>query len=74
MSKLVLVSRKARKLFTVSASSAATRGHQASAASDVEMLQLERASLTCTGIKPSGRCRVIALAVAFGVLDIPRAR
>ena len=60
-------------MLTGSAFSAATWGHQASAVSDLQMLQLGRGSLACIGIKPSGRCRATALAVAFGVLGIPRA-
>lgn len=61
-------------MFSGSAYSAATWGHQASAVSDHQVLQLEKSALACTGIKPAGRCRAIALAVAFGVLGSPRAR
>ena len=74
ISELAIVSRRAKKLFTGSAFSAGTWGHQASAASALRVLQLERASLTCTSIKPYGRCRAIALAIACGVLGTSRAR
>ena len=74
ISKLAFTSRKARKLFTGSAFSVATWGHQGSAISNSKVVQLERHALACTGIKPAGRCRTLALLVAYGKLGTPRAR
>ncbi len=61
-------------MYNGSAYSASTWGHQAAAISELQIIQLEREALACTGIKPSGRCRAIALLVAFGLNATPRAR
>ena len=74
ISRLAKIVRKARKLFTGSAFSAATWGHQAAALSEAQLLDVERAALASTGITKEGRCRTIALLVAFGLLGPPRAR
>jgi hypothetical protein len=74
ISRLAVVSRKSRKLFNGSAFAMATWGHQGAGMSDNQILALERDALSCTGIKPAGRCRTLALLVAFGLLGTPRAR
>ena len=74
MSKIAKVSRKARKLFSGSACASSTWGHQASGFSDTNVVQLERDALSCTAMKPAGRCKVMALLVAYGLLGIPRSR
>ena len=66
--------RKARKLFTGSGFAAATWGHQGSSLSDSRMVELERHALASTGSKPAGRCRTIALVLAFGLQGTPRSR
>jgi hypothetical protein len=38
------------------------------------MLSLERDALACSGIKPEGRCRTLALVASYGILGTPRAR
>ena len=72
--RLARICRAARKLYSGSAFSAATWGHQSCGLSDSTVLPLERNALSSTGIKPEARCRTIALAVSFGVLGTPRAR
>ena len=74
VSQLAKISRSARKLYTGSGFSVSTWGHQACAVSQGEMHALETDALACSGIKTAGRCRTIALAVAYGVLGTPRAR
>ena len=73
ISKLAVLNRRARKLFTGSAFAMATWGHQAAAISDAKMLELERDALSCSGINPAGRCRTIGLVVAYGVQGTLRA-
>ena len=67
-------SRFARKLFSGSAFSASTWGHQGTSISNSMMVELERRALAATGIKPAGRCRAISLIVAYGVQGTPRSR
>ncbi len=74
ISKLARISRKAKKLFSGSAFASTTWGHQACGLSSSEVISLERDALSCTGIKPAGRCRAISLAISFGILGTPRAR
>ncbi len=74
ISLLANISRNARKLFSGTAFSAATWGRQASGVSDSQVLSLERDALACSGIKPSGRCRTIALMVSYGLLGTPKSR
>ncbi len=38
------------------------------------MLSLERDALACSGIKPAGRCRTVALMVSYGLLGTPKSR
>jgi hypothetical protein len=68
------ITRKARKLYTGSGYSSSTWGHQACGFSDTMIINLERDALNSTGIKQAGRCRAVALIVAFGIQGNPRAR
>ena len=74
ISKIARISRSTRKPYTGSGLSVSTWGHQASAVSETEMRSLKGDSLACSGIKPAGRCRTWALAIAYGAQGIPRAR
>ena len=68
------ISFKARKLFTGSGFASSTWGHQASGLAESKISELESDALACSGIKAAGRCKTIALIVAFGVQGTPRAR
>ena len=59
------INRGGRKLYTASAFSQTTFGHQASGFSDPEILELERQAANCTGIN-AGRCRYSTLCIAYG--------
>ena len=61
-------------MFTGSAISVATWGHQACGIAEARIIQLERDALACSGIKPAGRCRLFGLLITYGVLGTPRAR
>ena len=68
------ISRLARRLYSGSVFSASTWGHPACGVSETQIHQLENDALAAAGITSAGRCRPIALAVAYGVLGTPRAR
>ena len=72
--KVAQVTRHARKLFSGSGFSSSTWGHPVSPLSESMIVQLERDALASTGIKPHGRCRAMALVVAFGLQGTPRSR
>jgi hypothetical protein len=74
ISKLAKISKKARVLFSGSAYSANTFGHQSCGLSDMQTRTLERDALACSGIPRAGRCKTFALAVAYGLLGSPVAR
>ncbi len=74
IARLAKISKLARKLFTGSSFSAQTWGHQGSAISENQMIDLERDALASTGIRAGGRCRCLGLLVGFGQLGTPRAR
>ncbi len=72
--QLASISRKARKLYSGSGFAASTWGHQAAGVSDSHVRALERDALACTGIRPEGRCRTIALMISYGLLGTPKSR
>jgi len=74
ISKIAKISRRARRLFTGSAFTMATWGHQAAGLSSSQVIQLERDALSCSGITTAGRCRTTALLVAYGINGTPQAR
>ena len=74
ISKIAKLNRKARKLFTGSGFTTSTWGHQGSGISESRMKNLESDALACSGIKPAGRCRTMALAITYGILGTPRSR
>jgi hypothetical protein len=59
IARLAKISKLARKLFTGSSFSAQTWGHQGSAISENQMIDLERDALASTGIRSGGRCRCL---------------
>lgn len=73
-SELAKSSGKARKLFTGSAFSMPSWGHQAAALSEQQIKDLEQSALACSGLNPAGRCRTFGLVAAYGVLGTPRAK
>ena len=74
ISSIAKVDRKARILFSGSAYSAATYGHAACGITPSQLLQLEIQAANCTGITRAGRCRTLALVVAYGRYSTPSAR
>ena len=73
VSKIAKSNKRARKLYTGSAFTMATWGHQGSGIPNSELLGLERDAISGTGISSAGRCRTIGLLVAYGLLGTPRA-
>jgi len=74
INSLAKISRMSRKLFSGSAYSAASWGHQAAAFSEECILKLERQAASASGITEQGRCRCLALLVTYGLNGTPQAR
>ena len=68
------ISRRARILFSGSGLPAATFGHAACGLSRAQIESLEMQAANCSGITKPGRCRTLALVLAYGRYGTPLAR
>ena len=74
ISALAATNRKARVLFSGSAYSSATYGHPACGMSKSSLDNLEVQAANCSGITRPGRCRTVALVLAYGKYGHPAAK